>query len=159
MDTLRFRGEITGRVTVLHNQLTAASCLSFLLILAIIWLNQSQQVELVPWLLLGIQPVFAALAFNYQANQITMEALAKYLITSESQDKVWESVWDNYKKNIRLASVLKTTGLILPQILILAWLTINCSELNQLQKLVLAFDWLMGLLVLINFRFKIRPPA
>jgi hypothetical protein len=83
-----------------------------------------------------------------------MEALAGYLIASGTDDKGWEEYWGNYKLKIRLASVIKTTALILPQLVILVWLTFYV-ELTQTQLLILAFNWLLGALVLVNFRYKL----
>lgn len=151
MDTTRFRNEITARVTLLHNQLTVAAVMSLIVLLAFLWLVGTGK-EI--WLLLGVVPIFAALTFNYQANQITMEAMARYLVVSGSDDKGWEEYWGNYKLKIRLASVIKTTALILPQLVILVWLSFFV-ELNQPQLLILAFNWLLGVLILINFRYKL----
>lgn len=151
MDTTRFRHEITARVTTLHNQLSLAAVMSLVVLLAFLWLTGTGKET---WLLLGAIPIFAALTFNYQANQITMEAMAKYLVSSGSEDRGWEGFWGDFKLKIRLASVIKTTALILPQLVMLVWLSFYV-DLTQPQLLILAFDWLLGVLILVNFRYKL----
>jgi hypothetical protein len=155
MDTTQFRNEITGRVVVLHNQLTVAAVMALVVLLAFLWLEDTGKET---WLLLGSAPIFAALTFNYQSNQITMEAMAKYLMTTEYQDKEWERYWENYKLGIRFSSVMKTMALILPQIVILIWLSFFVN-LTQPQVLLVVFDWLLGVLVLLNFRYKLPTRA
>jgi len=157
METKELRSEITARVVMLHNQLNIASVLFFFLLLAVIFLASQNNTELINWLLLGSFVVFASLTFNYQANQMTMEAVAKYLLKiPQKEASGWEDFYNDYKKRVRMISVAKVSALILPQILILIWLIIILKDLSQPQILLLALDGLLGLAVILNFKYKTK---
>lgn len=147
------RQEILERVKTLHGLLLAASYLSAFFIVAGFLLSVLAPVPVIYWFILLIPLVFAPLTFNYQANQMTMEAVAAYLRTQENSQG-WESFYGQYKKGVQLTSFLKVLPLLLPQLLF-AVLWITNAPLDTNQQLLASIDLALLLLVIANFRYKI----
>ena len=88
---------------------------------------------------------------------MTMEAAAKYLNKiPQAEASGWETFYNNYKKKVRMISVTKVSALILPQILILAWLVVIYKDLSQVQTLLLLLDGIFGIAVILNFKYKTK---
>ncbi len=159
-----FRQEILERVKFLHQLLSLATVLwgaFFIVGIFLVWQGISR--ELLTTYMLVIPIIFSILTYNYQANQMTMEAVARYLYfhlkpaikTPTFQIKSWDEDYASEKYKYRLISFLKVSPLLLPQSLpfiVLIWL-------GQLPSGSLNFSlWLFGLLLfgltIFNFRYK-----
>ncbi len=146
----KLRQEITERVKILHQIINLAILLIVFALCFIVFLYQQKATEEQIGLFILLQPViFAFLTFNYQANQMTLEGLAKYL-----KEEGWESFYGQYKKGRRLTSFLKVLPLVAPQFVPLAIWPFFVG-FYQFYWLII-IDLVLFLLVLINFRYKFQ---
>ena len=151
------RQEITERIGVLHGQLNIAAVLLFILVV-IIWVFGVNGGTTLNWLLLESFIPFICLAFNYQANQMTMEAVARYideqLVPKMDGGFGWGKFWSDYKARVRLISFTKVLALILPIVSIFVWSILAWGDLTQPQKIVAVFNALLFFIGVVNFRYK-----
>lgn len=147
------RQEILERVKGLHGLITTGTYLSAFFLVAGFFLSTLLPTVTFNWYILTLPLVFALLTFNYQANQMTMEAVGAYLRQKESSEG-WETFYDRYKKGVQLTSFLKILPLLVPQLLpIILWATNASLEPNQ--QLLASADLVLFLLVIANFRYKL----
>lgn len=159
-----FRQEILERVKFLHQVLSLATLLwGALLIFGffLAWQEVPRQLLLTYILITPI--IFSTLTYNYQANQMTMEAVARYLYfhlkpaikTPTASVKSWDEDYASEKNKYRLISFLKVSPLLLPQslpIIIVFWLK-SLPE-GDLNLSLWVFDLFLFGLTLFNFRYK-----
>jgi hypothetical protein len=146
----KLREEITERIKILHQIINLAILLIVFALCFIVWLlTVSAKIEQIMLFVLFLPIIFAFLTFNYQANQMTLEGLAKYL-----KEEGWESFYGQYKKGRRLTSFLKVLPLLAPQIvpLIIFPFFVKFSQFGVL----IIIDFMLLLLVFINFRYKFK---
>ncbi|HEY1074207.1 MAG TPA: hypothetical protein VGE59_00700 [Patescibacteria group bacterium] len=155
------RREVIERVGALHRLIALASILAFLSLLGTTFLFSFHATQTQLWTyLLFLPPVFAGITFNYQANQMTLEAVAMF------SDKIrkqlggnamgWDGFYGRWKKAVQLTSFLKTLPLLMP-------LAIPFYALSQEQLLksepqlvwLTIFDIVLATLVVINFYYKL----
>lgn len=140
------RIEILERAKALHQMINFAVWLSVVFIVATFWLVKSINPENFEVYILLIPMVFAGLTFNYQANQMTMEAVAGYV---RKLSPGWEEYYGNHKQKFQLTSFLKILPLLVPQLLPFFFYN---SRLTQ--PLLWWVDVVLLFLVLFNFRYK-----
>ncbi len=153
----QMRQEILARATMHHQQLVYAVGLQFVGALFLIWLvSTGAEWPLIELFLLAVPIAFAGLAFNYQANQATMESVAKYLNQQYgSAGLKWEEFFGREKAKNQLISFAKA----LPMVWVLAiplviWSTMGWPA-DGLNSALLAIDLVLVVLVLINFKYKV----
>lgn len=152
-ETTGLRQEILERLRLLHNILTAASYLIVALLIAGFFLYALVGTTLTVWYLLLWPLVFAPLTFNYQANQMTMEAVSAYLKSKEAGHG-WETFYGAYKQRVQLTSFLKVLPLLVPQLVpIVLWGAGTTFTAGQ--QILALVDGVLFLLVVVNFRYKI----
>lgn len=147
MDQAGMRQEITERVKLLHQLIYGSTLLSAFFVAFGSWLYMNVPQEVFNWYLLLIPVVIAGLVFNYQSNQMTMEAVAGYL---KSADDGWEKHYGNHKQGVQLTSFLKVTPLLLPLLL-----PFIIEPLTDHQMYLRYFDFALLLFVIANFRYKL----
>ena len=147
------RQEILERVRGLHGILTVSSYLTTAFLIAGFILVAFTPVTLMYWYALLAPLVFVTLTFNYQANQMTMEAVGAYL-RSKEQDSGWETFYGHHKKRVQLTSFLKIMPLVIPQVIPVILLIVN-APLTESQAVLASVDTALFLLVAANFRYKL----
>jgi hypothetical protein len=146
------RGEILMRAKLHHLQLNLATVLQLISLAVVFWLPSAA----INVFLLIVPVVFAGLAFNYQANQCTMEIAAAYLGTQYGQAGLqWEEFFGREKSKYKLTSFLKTFALWWPLSLpLILWIYTGWPK-TQLTSSLMVLDLVLLALVLINFRYKL----
>lgn len=148
------RAEINTRIEILHQTINLAVILLavFLVAGSGLYLASSDQLLIESYLLL-LPLVFAGLTNNYQANQMTLEATARYLQTKAQGISEWEDFYGRHKRHYKLLSFLKTLPLFIPLTLpLVVWLIFGWPE-GKLGILA-AIDLLLFSLIIFNFRYK-----
>ncbi|OGD61209.1 hypothetical protein A3A71_01265 [Candidatus Berkelbacteria bacterium RIFCSPLOWO2_01_FULL_50_28] len=142
--------EIVERVKILHGLITLAVILMTVFLISGVFLFGRLTTEGFSWYLLLIPVVFACLTFNYQANQMTMEAVAGY---ARSVYSGWDKYYGSHKQRYQLTSFLKVLPLLLP-LLIPFFVAPEILSLQILRWVDLA----LLALVIFNFRYKLSRP-
>lgn len=158
---LALRKEIDSRAKLIH-QLLALAAIFWLVLLIFgyyFYLKGTDTLKMETFILL-IPIIFSGLTFNYQANQFSLEAVAHYL-RDQSQDKELAAGWENYygqaKRSVELLSFLKTLPLLLPQLLPLIVIINHLGWSSDfLSQFLTVFDLLLFILVIFNFRYKLK---
>lgn len=150
------RTEIAIRLKLLHHLIAIGNILWAVFLIFGIWVYQPGT-EIFYTYLLIIPIVFAGLTFNYQDNQRTMEATARYV-----EDKLkpkfengleWEEFFASQKKIYQLYSANKIFALLVPFLIPIILLT--TQNLSNFQITLAAVDILLFVAILINFRYKL----
>lgn len=155
---LGLRREITERVKILHSLLGQATGLLMVSVIFGYYLFVGGlPFEQIETFLLFLPIIFACLAFNYQANQMTMETVSYYLCDQfpEAGGK-WEKYYGDRKRAVQLISFLKTLPLFLPLLLpivLIAWH--GAWPTAVFNQVLTSIDLALFALVLFNFRYKI----
>lgn len=154
------RAEILERVKILHQILNWATLLLFVVLLVLLEMIYLGVDDVLVQLFALILPIiFAFLTFNYQANQMTLEAVAQYLHAKfkNSANLGWDDFYGQRKERYRLISLAKIFPLLFPQIIPIAMLFLGKIDLNDTPSLFLVIVdiFLLGL-VLFNFRYKFQ---
>lgn len=145
-DLRNMRHEVLERAKALHQMINLAVGLGVVFLIASFWLGTFISPESFQVYILLIPIVFAGLTFNYQANQMTMEAVARYVTTISSG---WDEYYASHKRKVQLTSFLKILPLLLPQLLPLFFYPSRMT-----QPFFWWVDIVLFLLVLFNFRYK-----
>lgn len=148
LDDLRnMRAEVLGRASALHQMINLAVVLGTGLLVMSFWLKEAIAPESFELFILLIPIIFAGLTFNYQANQMTMEAVSGYV---RSISPGWEEYYGSHKQKVQLTSFLKILPLLLPQLIPFFLVSSRISQ---------PFFWWVDIillsLVIFNFRYKI----
>mgnify|MGYP006952612258 FL=1 len=157
---MSLRAEITRRVGLLHQQLNLAAVMLlaaagfgyYLYLLG----TTFEQLETFG---LFLPLVFSCLTFNYQGNQMTLEALARYLreqSPGQATAAKWENFYGDFKRSVQLISFLKILPLLLPQLLPFIYLARHGWPIGLLDGILISFDLALLLLTIFNFRYKLR---
>ena len=146
-DLRNMRAEVLERAKALHQMINLAVGLGAVLLVAAFWLKQILLPADFEIFALLIPIVFASLTFNYQANQMTMEAVSGYV---HGISPGWDEYYGRHKEKVQLTSFLKIMPFLLPQLLPLFFLASWST-----QPLLWGFDAILFLLVIFNFRYKI----
>ena len=149
------REEIVARIKLLHQIILTASFLGALFLIGGAWLVSVSKAGLVFYLLV-IPIIFAGVVFNYQDNQRTLEATARY-IEEELRPKLGGLAWERYlaahKKRFQVSSAFKLFALLAP--FILPIIVMLHYELNPAQSVLAWIDLLLLLVILVNFQYKL----
>ena len=147
----KLRQEITERVKILHQIINLAILLIVFALSFIVWLlTIGAKIEQMMLFVLSLPIIFAFLTFNYQANQMTLEGLAKYL----KKEGSWDEFYGQYKKSRRPTSFLKVLPLLAPQFVpLIIWPFF--VDFDQFWWLII-IDLMLLLLVFLNFRYKFK---
>lgn len=159
----QMRSEIVARIKVLHSILLWSSMLLGASVIFAVYLssvNASQ--TLIITYILSLPIVFSLIGFNYQANQMTMESVARYLkhhIETEEPEAEflsWEMFYASQKSKYELVSFLKVVPILMPQLLPIA-VIVFLGELPNLvfQQWLIAIDLALFVLLIFDFRYKI----
>lgn len=151
------RQEIIARAKLLHQIINLGIILLAAFSISITWLaGQKIESNLIEHLLLLIPIVYAGLIFNYQANQMTLEALAQYLKEKYRYNE-WDKFYGRYKIDNRLTSFSKVIPLLLPLFTpLLVILLKNGLPTDILGLDLLVLDLILLVPVVLNFRYKLR---
>lgn len=155
------RQEITARLQILHQQLNLATTLLMAsLLFGVFFWGIQASFSNVETFLLTLPIIFACLTFNYQANQMTMEAVANYL-RDHCVNKEVAAGWENYycsrKEGVQLISFLKVLPLFVPQLLpiiLIAWH--GTWPVSGIDQILTSIDLALFALVIFNFRYKFK---
>lgn len=139
--------EIVERVKILHGLIALAVILMAVFLIGGVFLFGQLGTERFSWYLLLIPVVFACLTFNYQANQMTMEAVASY---AQNIHSGWHNYYGSHKRSYQLTSFLKVLPLLLP--LLIPFIVDPVSANAQILRF---FDFALLALVIFNFRYKL----
>lgn len=146
------RLEIVERAKLLHQTINLAVILSVVLLVSGFFLQSFLTPEQFTWYLAFTPLVFALLTFNYQSNQMTLEAVAAYVNAGKSSDE-WDDAYIKHKRRVVLTSFLKVWPLLIPQLLPLVLLVYG-YPLTTGQTHLLILDIVFLALGLINFYYK-----
>jgi hypothetical protein len=161
------KSELSNRALMLHWLILLAIITGVVFIIStFIFIQLGLPIDLILTFLFLIPIIFAGLTFNYQANQMTLEALAGYIneelkleIRAKAGDKTirWDEYYGRYKKDYRMTSFLKVTPFLLPFFVpTLALFAVGSMPANIWLQILYWFDWYLFALVIFNFRYKIR---
>lgn len=157
------RQEIITRIKFLH-QILAASVLMQVALLMFGYILYLREVELTLYLLL-VPILCNFLTFNYQSNQMSLEAISKYIHESLSP-RVQKAVkkesvleWDKYfsvhKGHYKFEAFFKVMPLIFPNLMPFVPLFVS-RPLTGWEITLLTFDFLLLVIMVENFRYKLR---
>ena len=150
------RTEIAIRLKLLHHLIAIGNILWAIFLIFGIWVYQLGT-EIFYTYLLIIPIVFAGLTFNYQDNQRTMEATARYLdekLKSKFENGLeWEEFFASQKKIYQLYSANKIFALLAP--FVLPIILFATQPLSYFQIILVLIDIVLFIAVLINFRYKL----
>jgi len=160
------RREILERVKILHALITMGVILSFIsLLFYFLILSFGAPASTITLYLLFLPLVFGGLTFNYQANQMTLEAVATYLNRGLKPqiDQManrpaleWENYYTRHKFTYQLISFLKVLPLLLPMLLPVILIIQQGGLPTETLPLWLSLlDLAFLLLIAFNFRYKI----
>lgn len=158
---LSLREEVAQRAILLHQLINTATWLTTASLFLIIYLLfAGAERQLIDLLLTFLPIIFAGLTFNYQANQMTLEAVAyRCDRLGKRQQKENATSWDDdygrHKQKYQLTSFLKVVPLLLPQITSLILAAFGLLTNSALINFLIGIDLLLFVLVLFNFRYKI----
>jgi len=151
------RLEIVERVKILHSLITTSIIIGLVgLVIAMLLLGNA---EILSIFLLFLAMIFPLLAFNYQANQMTLEGIAKYLNTDYREHQVdknalgWDDFYGQLKKTRRLTSFLKVLPFFLPLVIPIYLLAIGSAQTGWPLALAI-IDLVLYALAIYNFRYK-----
>ncbi len=157
------RKEIVARVQFMHQTINFSIFLQTIL-LTVGYFLYLRGYDIILFVL--FVPIFLNfLTFNYQSNQMSLEAIAKYIHeslnerakTAAKEDVVWE--WEryfaNHKAYYRFEAFFKVLPLIFPNIIPVALLVMRIS-LDPWELVLLIFDFVLLLIMIENFRYKLR---
>ncbi|TSC97115.1 MAG: hypothetical protein CEN88_169 [Candidatus Berkelbacteria bacterium Licking1014_2] len=156
------RREMISRIKFLHQTLSFSIILQIALLMFGYYLS-IQGKDIVLYLLL-IPVLMNFLTFNYQSNQMSLEAIGKYIhealrpqIKKEFKKDVWqwEQYFSNHKSFYKYEAWLKILPLLLPNVIPIIIL-IEQMPLDWRGIVILIFDFLLLLIVAANFRYKLR---
>ena len=157
------RKEIVARVQFMHQTLNLSVILQIALFVIGYYLYLNGY-DIVLFILLA--PVFLNfLTFNYQSNQMTLEAISKYIhesLNSRTKDSTssrdaleWDRYFADHKAHYKFEAFFKVMPLIFPNVIPLALLVLQIP-LNPWELTLLIFDLVLLLIIAENFRYKLR---
>lgn len=150
------RQEIIQRAVLLHQILLWAAILIFIVIAVLaLLLSLDSNANYLQLFLLTAPIAFACLTFNYQANQMTLEGLSYYL-TDHDPHTGWDGYYAKHKRKNEAVSFLKVLPLLLPQLLPILYFCCFNNGASSGFNLIAIFDLFLFLLVILNFRYKLR---
>lgn len=153
------RREVIERAGALHRLIALASTLAFvaLIVASILQALHATQEQLWTYLLF-LPPIFAGIAFNYQANQMTLEAVAMFSDRLRTQlggnSMSWDGFYGRWKKAVQLTSFLKTLPLLMPLVIPFYALSLPWIKHEPQLMWLMIVDILLALLVIVNFYYK-----
>lgn len=147
--------EVALRCKILHDILNLGAIILFISILGFFILKiLSLNENLLQMYLLSLPIIFSFLAFNYQANGMTLEVALKY--TQELFNKSWRAYYIERRKQQKLIGLMKMCPLIVPQLIpfiMLLFGRINFSY--PLIQLLFYSDIFFLIFLVVNFRYKL----
>lgn len=158
------RRELTMRVKFLHQTINLAVIFWLIFLLAtILFIYLGIENNLLYTFLLLIPIVFDLLALNYQSNQNSLESIARYfneflkpVLRKNDQDILgWDYYFAREKVPFRFESITKVFPFVLPSLIPFYFLFAGTS-LEKYQLVIVLIDIAFLVLVLENFRYKLR---
>lgn len=131
----------------------------FLIVFLIIglWIYSFNNSDILKTFLLIVPIVFSGHVFNYQDNQRTLEATARYIDTiikpKYQASLEWEHFFSAHKKNYQFSSAYKVFSLILP--FVLPIILLMSQKLSSFQITLAIIDLALLIIILTNFRYKL----
>lgn len=154
------RKEVHLRVKMLHQMITLSVILIFTSVIILVAMRAyNTNWEVTRLFLLLVPLVFATLTYNYQANQMTMEAVARFadqIRNSKFKEESWDNYYGKHKLGVQLISFMKVIPLLLPQILPIV-LFFTDQQLSQipLYFILAVIDLALFAVAIFNFRYKL----
>jgi len=160
----KLREEITERAKMLHQMINLSVLLLFSsAIFTFLLVFFDPTFMLLRYFVLSLPIIFSLLTFNYQANQATLEAIAKYLNTDFKKNlKIpketigWDDFYNEHKKQMRMASFLKVVPLLLPQLIPFLIIILSSAPISAKEFLLFWTDIVLFIIVIYNFRYKLK---
>ncbi len=159
------RQELNSRIKFLHQTINLAIVFWCVLLLAtfcfILW---GLPRDLLITFILIVPVIFDLLGYNYQSNQCSLESASKYVYeivrpraagVSGQEVLTWEKYFADQKEPFKIESSTKVLAFILPSAIPFALLALRIP-LNGYQRALVYIDILFLLLLLENFRYKLR---
>ena len=157
------RAEVRERALFLHNSLNLGVLLGFAGATVWVLLNAVHVSPTLRYTFLLLLPiVFATLTFNYQANQMTLEAVAGFsdrLRKSpefKTPGESWDEAYGNRKRSVELTSFLKVLPLLIPLLLPFVVIGIANGFPTGGNGILCGVDLALFAVVLANFWYKTR---
>lgn len=153
---IALRQEVLERVRILHGTLNLLAVLEA--ILAVILISAvSYDGNPIAWRLFLICPLLlVGLVFNYQANQMALEAaaIASDKIRRTEPGKSWDEHYGHHKTRVRLTSFLKIWPILVLPVPVIVYL-FTWEFYDPVNGILVIANIAVAALVLINFRYKI----
>lgn len=156
------REEGVTRIQFLHQTLIVSVVLQVVL-LGFGYVLYLQDVDIVFYLLLI--PIFLNfLTFNYQSNQMSLEAISKYIheslapkVRNQSADALleWDKYFSDHKGYYKFEAFFKVLPLIFPNLIPIVLLIVK-APMTGWEIVLLVFDFLLLAIMVENFRYKLR---
>lgn len=156
------RKEIDSRLKILHYLILLASIFWLILIIVGVFINQIYSTNILYDFFLLIPLIFTGLTLNYQDNQRTLEATARYLEYNlkPKLQKIWgkdilewERWYASQKKKYQFSSIYKLFALLTP--LFIPIILLIFATLNRFQISLAITDTLLLIIIIVNFRYKL----
>ena len=156
------RGEIVKRIIFLHQTINLHIILQIILLI-FGYLLYSQGQGIIFYALLST--IFLNfITFNYQSNQMSLEAISKYIHESlrpKVKDIVkedvleWEKYFADHKAHYKFEAFFKATPFIFPNLIPLIVLILR-PPLGFWENFLIIFDLVLFIIMIENFRYKLR---
>ncbi len=156
------RQELTERIKFLHQTLNLLVILQvFFFVVGYFFHSQGHDLN---FYLLMIPLLTNSLAFNYQSNQMSLEAITKYIYKSlgprvkkSGHEGIWE--WEryfaDYKGNYKFEAFFKVIILFWPN-LIPFIMIVRRTDLTGLENVLLVIDIILFIIMGESFRYKLH---
>lgn len=159
------RRELNDRIRFLHQTINLAVVFWCVLLVAVFYfMSCDLPQDLFITFILIIPIVFDLLGYNYQSNQNSLESIAKYIyevvrprvIEANGQEILkWEKYFAVQKEPFKIESSTKVFAFLLPSVIPFALLVLRVP-MNRFQRIMVYVDIVLLLLMLENFRYKLR---
>ena len=159
------RRELDDRIRFLHHTINLAVVFWCVLLVAVFYfISCDLPRDLFITFILIIPIVFDLLGYNYQSNQNSLESIAKYIYevvrpraagASGQEILKWEKYFAVQKEPFKIESSTKVFAFLLPSAIPFALLALRVP-LNGFQRILVYVDIAFLLLMLENFRYKLR---
>jgi len=150
------RQEVLERVRILHGTLNLLAVLEVVLAVLIVS-SGTFDGNPVFWRLALICPLLlVGLVFNYQANQMALEAAAAASdkIRRTEPGKTWDEHYGQHKTRVRLTSFLKVWPILALLVPVVSYLFL-WEFYDPVNSILVIINIAVALIVLINFRYKL----
>lgn len=161
----RLQSELKDRINFLHTTINLTVIFWMIALVSVFaFITAQVKWEFIKTFLLIFPIITDLVGFNYQSNQNSLESIAKYIhnvLRPKIANNIGKDIliWDKYfaeqKMPYRFESTFKIFPFVLPSLIPITIL-VKGASLDSLQFTLVIIDIILLILLLENFRYKLR---